>query len=582
MRMLSIVGSAVAVTALLLAATTTDAECLDTVMNNIQPNTSTIEDLFLTQVSNDEYTQIKLNIPPRYMWGWGPGLSGYCGSFSTQSIGLYYGLWLSGEQLRYAAQDGDTQVLVGSGSYQSIAAEFNLDITEWDYNVDNPQISDYLNWIYGHISNGHPVIVGVFENEKGGDPDYDHIVPVFGVKILRVPNAQLPNMADGNTPSNVTEVYFNDLWSNNSRVFEGTTLAVHRKSFETFAPPVQPYEYAFPTTVNYGVAIRGLQDPLGETYRVKLTAWSWTEPDYGNEDGCHMQPAMLDLSITVYGLTPDQGYTILRFDGNTSSGRNPSQNFASSNLATAVWTFTARSTQHTITQFDSIMSNTTATYRAVAGRAVPSVTMSRTKELPTPKSTSTGAAPTATTVSTTSAATATTVTTLPAPTSTTPAATSVTTPTQAPATSTTTQLLTTGAPSAVTTIAPPPPTVTSATSAAPTPTPSESTNNHHHDIQHNAPSADSDDGPIPRRDLPIVIGVAAGVIALASIAIGFVARRYFTSRHNRCKRHGDDAAPLNVAVETGHYGVMRSPRCADEVALLAETVIPATSGKQTA
>jgi hypothetical protein len=80
--------------------------------------------------------------------------------------------------------------------------------------------------------------------------------------------------------------------------------------------------------------------------------------------------------------------------------------------------------------------------------------------------------------------------------------------------------------------------------------------------------------------LPIVIGVAAGIVVIATVAIAFVARRYFTSRQNPCRRNSEDTEPLTVVRGTDSYGAMHSPRCANEVDLLAEAVIPSTSGKE--
>ena len=45
--------------------------------------------------NNYKKTKI-LDIPPRFMWGWGSSEdSGYCGSASTQTMGLFYGNWIS-------------------------------------------------------------------------------------------------------------------------------------------------------------------------------------------------------------------------------------------------------------------------------------------------------------------------------------------------------------------------------------------------------------------------------------------------------------------------------------------------------
>jgi hypothetical protein len=37
-----------------------------------------------TSSSSSGTVSLSLPIAPRYMWGWGPGMSGYCGEMSTQ------------------------------------------------------------------------------------------------------------------------------------------------------------------------------------------------------------------------------------------------------------------------------------------------------------------------------------------------------------------------------------------------------------------------------------------------------------------------------------------------------------------
>lgn len=51
--------------------------CLVLMMNNIFV-------IFLSIFFKSVLCDLTLPLPPRYMWGWGPGLSGYCGEMSTQ------------------------------------------------------------------------------------------------------------------------------------------------------------------------------------------------------------------------------------------------------------------------------------------------------------------------------------------------------------------------------------------------------------------------------------------------------------------------------------------------------------------
>ena len=50
---------------------------------------------FTTVKENGADFDVLLDVPPRYMWGWGKGLRGYCGETSYQSFGIFYGNWVS-------------------------------------------------------------------------------------------------------------------------------------------------------------------------------------------------------------------------------------------------------------------------------------------------------------------------------------------------------------------------------------------------------------------------------------------------------------------------------------------------------
>eukprot|EP00672_Neobodo_designis_P019504 CAMPEP_0174839760 /NCGR_PEP_ID=MMETSP1114-20130205/8256_1 /TAXON_ID=312471 /ORGANISM="Neobodo designis, Strain CCAP 1951/1" /LENGTH=469 /DNA_ID=CAMNT_0016073887 /DNA_START=54 /DNA_END=1463 /DNA_ORIENTATION=+ len=349
--------------ALVCLATFAAGDCAETALNNVQPTEAVLTELLELNTTD----AVRLNVPPRYMWGWGPGYAGYCGSFSTQSIGLYFGLWISAEFIRYAANT--SEVLLGLGHYNMIADVFGLNVEVFNNTGAVPTISRYLDWVSAHLQLQHPVIGGVYERRRGGDSDYDHIVPLIGAEVGTGPNMALPVDPVTKRRSNVTTIWFNDLYLDAHREVSGSRLGVNRSDFTTNTW-TQPYDYAFPYLVDYGVAVLGLKDPLRETFRLKLSAWSWTEPDWGAEDQCQQQsannpvPGPLDLSATVFGLTPGTKYSILRFDGNTTAA-TVRQDFLVSKAWTRRWDFVAAGDRHVINLFDRVMSNTVVTYRAV-------------------------------------------------------------------------------------------------------------------------------------------------------------------------------------------------------------------------
>lgn len=126
------------------------------------------------------------DIPPRYQWNHN---SGYCGEVSLVSAGLYFGQYLSQYDVREITcgkdKQNSCQMLLGVND-ASAAKSLRLKY-ETKSSDDSPA---FLNWVKQHVLQGHPVIIGVMNNEyqlygdtsrHAGQPDYDHIVPVMGM-----------------------------------------------------------------------------------------------------------------------------------------------------------------------------------------------------------------------------------------------------------------------------------------------------------------------------------------------------------------------------------------------------------------
>lgn len=293
---------------------------------------------------NASTVDVILNAPPRFMWGWGAGLSGYCGETSFQTNGIFWGEWVSSEKVRTTA--GSELLIAVNDEKAAKALKFQYE--EWDYESSNPQGANFVAWLRSHIDEGHIIAIGVYEQMKNGDEDYDHIVPVIGYQY---------SSASGAT----TGIYFNDLYSTETR-FLAVPAGIQTRSACTMSNAQQPYNYCIPKTVSYGIAFLGNVDTSSQTYRVTLTMPSWTEPDYGKEDKIYASPVNFTVSATVSGLRVGGSYTVYRFD---SYSTLPSSNFANGPY-TNKWTFTAQSSVQTLTSFDTFLSNATIFYRAIA------------------------------------------------------------------------------------------------------------------------------------------------------------------------------------------------------------------------
>jgi hypothetical protein len=117
---------------------------------------------------------VLLDIPPRLQWANG---NGYCGETSIQSIGLFYGAWISQAVAREVAGG---EVLLGVNAEQALP-ELRFRIEVWDPDQATPQFERYMLWLEGHILAGHPCLIAAFLADSG-DPDYDHIMPATGIE----------------------------------------------------------------------------------------------------------------------------------------------------------------------------------------------------------------------------------------------------------------------------------------------------------------------------------------------------------------------------------------------------------------
>lgn len=295
---------------------------------------------------NASLVDVMLDAPPRYMWGWGGSTSGYCGSTSFQTNGIFWGNWVSSEMVR--AADGGSELLIGVND-NTAAKNLKFKYEQWNFNKQKtPQGSSFVAWLRSHIDQGHISAVGFYESQPSGDEDYDHIVPVIGYQY------------DSNTDA-TTGIYYNDLWSPETRMIAVPSGITSRNGCQQDDEPDQPFEYCIPKTYCYGIAFLGDQDTNSETYRMMLQMPNWTEPDYGKEDKVNAKPVMFTVSASFMDLSPGASYTVYRFD---SYSTLPTSSFAKGPF-TKSFQFTASAAFYQWNNFDSFMSNSTIFYRTV-------------------------------------------------------------------------------------------------------------------------------------------------------------------------------------------------------------------------
>ena len=292
---------------------------------------------------------VLLDMPPRFMWGWEPKTSGYCGSVSLQTAAIFHGNWLTTDYIRGTSggHNGKHELLIGyerdlatkGTSVLSACAALQMNCTMWDYHVEStPQHAKFLEWATAALVAGHPVIIGLYWGVES-DAEYDHIVPLVGLDS--------------------SSVWFNDLYSNTSIKADLSSFITNRTQCNR---PVRfgPGSFCLPDNVNYGMVVTGNKDLDQVLLPVKLAMSSWTEPDYSKEDQQHQAPTTLSATVTVSELIPGTRYALLRFDHVDDV---PIRNFLNSKFSHKI-EFEAVNSKYL--QHTSFMSNSTTLFRCVA------------------------------------------------------------------------------------------------------------------------------------------------------------------------------------------------------------------------
>eukprot|EP00996_Jenningsia_fusiforme_P001138 NODE_2039_length_1315_cov_70.100316_g1452_i1.p1 GENE.NODE_2039_length_1315_cov_70.100316_g1452_i1~~NODE_2039_length_1315_cov_70.100316_g1452_i1.p1 ORF type:complete len:212 (+),score=31.94 NODE_2039_length_1315_cov_70.100316_g1452_i1:462-1097(+) len=188
----------------------------------------------------------------------------------------------------------------------------------------------------------HPVIVTVFMRGHN-DADYDHIVPAVGYT------------------STVRQKGYRD---DDSLVFnDNLQLVPHVRRFDSLPcrrkmdGNCSGHLFGVPWNVDYGIAVAGVFDENGETFRVSMSVGPAYEPNLS--EGA--PPVPLNVVLTAHGLSPGSIYSLLRYD---SLRAVPRKDFANSNYSHSV-DFTAADTEYTYQDPLPLMTDAVRIYRCI-------------------------------------------------------------------------------------------------------------------------------------------------------------------------------------------------------------------------
>lgn len=321
-------------------------------------------------------------IPYRSQWNENDG---YCGETSILSAGLYFGEYISQYDARVLANINFpakimqlNQILIGSpgGKVENnIAyAANNMHLNYQMYNnlpLPGPSSVNFLTWVKGMVIQHYPTIIGVYENasvfaQPSPDPEYDHIVPVFGV--------------ESSFPLNETPVTYHA----NDKIF----LHDHELYTYTGTPNVGCYQYQVDNFQksrsaanqplsgsvgvysvsnnsnghgNFGIAITGVKGDGLLPVSIQTTP-NLEDPEIPNQN-TRPTPQLITLNIQVSNLVPNKLYILLKYNNFNALPAN--DDFTKSHGNPVAKCSIEISSGTTFSKQETIYSNTMAIYRAV-------------------------------------------------------------------------------------------------------------------------------------------------------------------------------------------------------------------------
>ena len=297
-----------------------------------------------------------LDLPARFMWGWGPKVSGFCGSASIQTTALYYGNWISEGLVR--ASVGNKEILPGFNMEKAMSI-LKMTYESWPWKTKRmPQHMAYWVWCKKALKAGIPVIGTVYEKAQGKDEDYDHIVPFIGYS-----SDHETYYADDDI------IYYNDLYySHTLKAKMGDFVQTRAQCTSDSA---RNLEWCLQSNVNYGAKVLGF-DGIAETLPARLDVGRVDEPDWSVEDGKGEKPVLMKGTLEISGLAKGDTFTVYRFSGKAGPGmtsidvRNlPSSGFAAAGSHDFKYQLTARGKTVTFRDPNGFMSDTAQFYRVI-------------------------------------------------------------------------------------------------------------------------------------------------------------------------------------------------------------------------
>lgn len=308
-----------------------------------------------------------LAIPPRLQW---EENFGYCGEVSFVSAGLYFGQYVPQYDARSLASPGknqareDSQLLLGVND-EFAASQMRLNSLSWNQSGTE---RDFLAWVKHNVMLGYPVTMAVYENmwlfngkTKGGNAEYDHIVPVLSIES--------ENLSATYLDTDLMTFSDNGLYTPDSEPYYYNTLqfrdaARTRKQSNQKEASV----YSVPLKKQYGIAMTGIKDTDGFTLPVRVaTHVNYEHPNIKEGSSIRPMGQAVQLTVTVSNLTEGKNYYLYRYD---SFATVPTGGFnQKASQASKIWSFKQVSSGAPFVLVDKVTSDHPTIYRAVPSNA---------------------------------------------------------------------------------------------------------------------------------------------------------------------------------------------------------------------
>ena len=348
-------------------------------------------------------TKIINAIPARTQWNEN---SGYCGETSMLSAGLYYGQYVS----QYTARSlGDAvlnppldqitgELLIGTyghygpnhpnNSITGAATAMHLNYQEYNQKFNRSGNSkrpsaDFFAWIKQNVVAKYPVIIGVYENssvfgQSPPDPEYDHIVPVFGISSTTLTSGVYSD-------SDVIYLHDNGLFTGSGYSPAGCyqyqvgPFQKSRKAADRASAGVYSVSDNSNQGGNYGITITGVMAENINLLPISIqTTPTFESPEIEHHSNTQPAPEIMKLAITVSDLLPKTDYVLMEYNSFTALPNNapfPNEDDFSKSVGTPANSCIINlSSGNSFVRNETILSNQIVIYRAALKSSLPAFT----------------------------------------------------------------------------------------------------------------------------------------------------------------------------------------------------------------